>query len=530
MAFEEAIGGIDLHVHSTASDGSFPPAEVMEMAARAGLKALALTDHDTVSGVRAALALSLPDSMTFVPGVELSVVVPHPFPDSGVFHLLAYFIDPDSPQLGEALAVCRNARRERNPKILERLNALGVNMSFDDVARFAPDGQVGRPHFAQALVSVGAALDIPDAFRKFLAKGSPAYVPKFRLSADEALAAVTGAGGLAVLAHPSSLGMDPATLKNFLIHMKDAGLSGIEAIYPSHSPETTGRYLALARELDLCPTGGTDFHGAAKPDVAIGVGHGGLFVPFSFYEELSARRNAPKGFVRPPHSQLEARLGYRFSRPEILTEALTHSSHLGDGAPCGTRDNQRLEFLGDAVLGLCVAQLLMERLPDADEGQLTRIRAALVSEKALADLARSLELGPHIVLSRGEAGARGYDKNGILADCFEAVTGAMFQDGGADACQAFVNELFSPLVPENGHTCQADHKTRLQEVSQRLFSGSPRYEDVAASGPSHNRTFVMRVNLPNGLSALGTGRSKKAAEQNAAKSVLSLMEKLGEIT
>ena len=527
MAFEEAVGGIDLHVHSTASDGSFSPAEIMGMAAEAGLRAVALTDHDTVSGVSAVLAAGVPDSLIFVPGLEISVEVPHPFPDSGVFHLLGYFIDPDSPRLGETLARLRNARRERNPKILARLNDLGVNLSYDDVARFAPDGQVGRPHFAQALVSAGAALDFSDAFKKYLAKGSPAYVSKFRLPADEALEAVLGAGGLAVLAHPSSLGMDPSTLASFLLHLKGLGLSGIEALYPSHSPDSTERYLALARELDLCPTGGTDFHGAAKPDVALGIGRGGFFVPFSAYEELFARRG-PRGFVRPPHSQLEARLGYCFNRPEILAEALTHSSHLGDGAPCGTRDNQRLEFLGDAVLGLCVAMLLMERLPEADEGQLTRMRAALVSEKALADLARSLELGPHIVLSRGEAGARGYDKNGILADCFEAVTGAMFQDGGADACQAFVNEFFSPLVPENGHSCQADHKTRLQEVSQRLFSGSPRYEDVASSGPSHNRTFVMRVNLPNGISALGTGRSKKAAEQNAAKSVLSLMEKLGE--
>ncbi|MEW5734837.1 MAG: ribonuclease III [Thermodesulfobacteriota bacterium] len=222
-------------------------------------------------------------------------------------------------------------------------------------------------------------------------------------------------------------------------------------------------------------------------------------------------------------------LGHEFSDLSLLRQSLCHGSYPAENPDDPVRDNQRLEFLGDAVLSLSVSDMLMERFPEAAEGDLTRMRASLVSEARLAEVARGLCLGKHILLSRGENLCRGFDKPSILAGCLEAVIGAVYQDAGFGAAFRVVERLLGGLIQSlpDGLSAQ-DHKTHLQERSQALFQGAPRYEEVAEEGPDHDKTFFVRVTLPDGSFAEGSGRSKKAAAQDAAaKALQGLSEKEG---
>jgi ribonuclease III len=217
---------------------------------------------------------------------------------------------------------------------------------------------------------------------------------------------------------------------------------------------------------------------------------------------------------------LEGRLGHRFHNPALLRQALCHRSHANENPAAGPSDNERLEFLGDAVLGLCVGMLLMRRFEDTPEGDLSRMRATLVNETSLASMARSLDLGAHLLLGKGEALCGGADKNSILADTLEAVFAAVFLDAGYETASAVVDVLFSPLVPEPGGSLQKeDYKSRLQEEVQVKTRTVPQYQVAWESGPDHDKTFTARVTVGE-REALGTGRSKKAAEQDAARAML----------
>ncbi|MBW1988119.1 MAG: PHP domain-containing protein [Deltaproteobacteria bacterium] len=283
-------GGVDLHIHSTASDGSLSPREILAQAASLGLCAVSITDHDTVDGVRDALAHGIPEPLAFATGVEISTVPPEPFNQDLTIHLLGYLFDADDPGLDEELRVLKDARANRNPRIIQKLNELGLPISMEEVAEVAGDGQVGRPHMARVLVDKGLAPDTNAVFDRWLAKGRPAYVDKYRLSVQRAVEVIRAAGGVAVLAHPSSLNMDDSTLASFVEALKDMGLAGLEAYYTGHTPAMVKKYRKLARRLSLVVTGGSDFHGASKPAVSMGSGTGDLFVPFSVYEELVAAK------------------------------------------------------------------------------------------------------------------------------------------------------------------------------------------------------------------------------------------------
>jgi predicted metal-dependent phosphoesterase TrpH len=251
---------VDLHMHSTASDGSRAPADVVRAAKRAALAAIALTDHDSVDGVAEARRVGDELGVRVVAGVELSAVE-----GETETHLLGLHLR-DTTMIERALADLRGMRERRARRIIERLDAVGVHISMDSVLAQAGEGAVGRPHVARALIAEGWAVDSRDAFDRYLAAGRPAYVAKEQLGMRHAIGMIHDAGGLAVLAHPASSGT-----RERLEGLRAQGLDGVEVKHPSHSPADTARLAAIAKELDLVPSGGSDWHGAADGPRTIGM-------------------------------------------------------------------------------------------------------------------------------------------------------------------------------------------------------------------------------------------------------------------
>jgi len=267
--------GIDLHTHTTASDGSLTPTALIQQAHGIGLAALAVTDHDTLGGLAEAAGAARELGMDFLPGVELSVE-----DKDGRFHLLGYGFDPEFPELAEKLAQLRRGRAARNVQMAEKMAELGLPVTLDDVRAAAKkhsgDGDesevIARPHFAQALISKGVVASVQEAFDKYLASGKPLYQAKEVLTPADAIALLHRAGGVAVMAHPGLIPLSEAALAARVAALHDeAGLDGIEALYSQHSPADTERFLDLARRHDLLVTGGSDFHGTPKPHVPLGI-------------------------------------------------------------------------------------------------------------------------------------------------------------------------------------------------------------------------------------------------------------------
>ncbi len=257
---------IDLHVHSAASDGSYPPGEVVRQAKEGGLRAFALTDHDTVEGLAEAVTAGRDLGVEVIPGVEISAQFP-----GNTMHILGLLIDYTNGHLDERLAVLKRARAERNPQIIAKLNALGIPITMAQVEKISSGGQVGRPHIARALMEAGYVESIQQAFDIYLRKGGKAYTSKFRFPREEAIAMIRDVKGVPVLAHPFTLGLGSAfALKNLLLELKGLGLAGLEVFYSEHTPEQEARYLKLAKELDLLVTGGSDYHGQNKPEITLG--------------------------------------------------------------------------------------------------------------------------------------------------------------------------------------------------------------------------------------------------------------------
>lgn len=275
---------IDLHVHSTFSDGTNTPEELVEMAAKAGLKALALTDHDGMMGVERFLTACRLHGLRGVPGVEISVDF-----SGGTMHLLGYFVNHQDDRIEAALTRLRRGREDRNQLILERLRHLGFEVTWPDVAKLAKEDVVGRPHFAQVLVEKGYVNKKDEAFERYLGKGKPAYVDRFRLSVDESIDLIRGAGGVPVLAHPFTMDLGRRRLRVLMAELAQKGLQGIEAYYSEHSHDQQRFCLSLARDLGLVVSGGSDFHGAMNPYCKLGIGFGNLNVPDELADLLQAR-------------------------------------------------------------------------------------------------------------------------------------------------------------------------------------------------------------------------------------------------
>jgi 3',5'-nucleoside bisphosphate phosphatase len=281
---------IDLHIHSTASDGTLSPAEIITLARQLRLAAISITDHDSVDGAREALEAGIPESLEFLAGIEISTNPPDDFGITGSFHVLGYGIRVDHGALNRALCEQQEARTNRNPQIIEKLNRLGVEITYTEVTASVADGQVGRPHIARQLIKKGYAATINDAFDRYLGTGQPAYVDKSRIPCDRAIELILAAGGIPVMAHPYLYESgDHRRIDHMAGTLREMGMEGIEVYYPDHSPEQTARYEQVAAKHGLVMTGGTDFHGQLKPDIQMGVGKGDLTVPYTLYRTLIER-------------------------------------------------------------------------------------------------------------------------------------------------------------------------------------------------------------------------------------------------
>jgi predicted metal-dependent phosphoesterase TrpH len=273
---------IDLHAHTTASDGDHAPTALVRHAAAIGLSAIAVTDHDTTAGVAEALQAGKDYGVEVVPGIELSAEV-----EKGQCHLLGYGIDPASPLLRERLREVLENRASRNEKIVGKLRDLGFDVSLEEIRAVAGGEVVARPHFARVLINKGYVGSVQEAFDLYLAKGAKAYVDRDRLTPEEAISLLHTAGGVAVLAHPNNLKRDEEETAVEIARLQSLGLDGIEARYNRHTPEDTARYLALAERRGLLTTGGSDFHGpTVKPDVVLGHVEGDLPAPTALLESL----------------------------------------------------------------------------------------------------------------------------------------------------------------------------------------------------------------------------------------------------
>jgi len=273
-------GLIDLHVHTNASDGTMTSAEVVSHAVEKGLKAIAITDHDTVDAVDGAVRAGQELSLEVVPGIEVSVDY------HGEMHILGYFIDVHNLELQGNLSLLRQYRDERNPRMIKKLRGLGFDITMDEVEDAAGGSVIGRPHFALVMQRKGYVNSFEQAFNWYLGAGKTAYVKKERLTPKEGIALIRASGGIPVLAHPKYIKVDNSQLNSLVIELKGYGLLGIEGFYTTHTPEETRFYNDLATSNGLIVTGGTDFHGQNKPNIEIGRGEGGLTVQYSVLEQL----------------------------------------------------------------------------------------------------------------------------------------------------------------------------------------------------------------------------------------------------
>lgn len=275
---------IDLHIHTTASDGTVAPAQVVAMARDLGLAAIAVTDHDTVAGVPEALAAGQALGVEVIPGVELNADY-----QGRDVHIVGLFLDTAAAGLTEATAWARDRRRERNEKIVAAMRADGLPISMEALEAEAPGAVLGRPHIAGWLVKQGLAADVPDAFRRWLNRGCPYYLPRERMSLTRAAEAIRSAGGVAVIAHPFQYGFEDTALDAFVRTAAQAGCQAMEVWYSGYGPDRQSVLLTLADRYGLAPSGGSDFHGERKPAVHMGTGiDGALRVPAGALDRLRA--------------------------------------------------------------------------------------------------------------------------------------------------------------------------------------------------------------------------------------------------
>lgn len=243
---------IDLHTHTTASDGILSPGDLITAAVKSGVRTLAVTDHDTVSGIAGAVTAASQYRLRFIPGVELSTNVAR-----NEVHILGYFIDPENILLNKELERLQRGREKRVHLILEKLQEQGVNPGWEKVSALSRGKCPGRPHVARAMMEAGYAKNMQEAFNKYLVKGTPGYIPREKLTPEDSIKLIVNAGGIPVIAHPGLVNSFDIVFPYLL----NIGIMGIECYYPEHSPEKTDHYVKLAKKNDLIITAGSDFHG-----------------------------------------------------------------------------------------------------------------------------------------------------------------------------------------------------------------------------------------------------------------------------
>jgi len=277
---------VDLHTHSTSSDGTEPPAAVVEAAARARLSAIALTDHDTLEGIPEAQQAADRLGIELIPGTEISCDWP-----PGTMHMVILFLEPGTGPLQDRLLKLQEARSHRNEIMVGRLQDLGMDITYEEILTEAGEGSVGRPHFAAVMERKGYVESFRAAFDEYLADGRPAYVPRQRLAPEAAVQLARQSGAVPVIAHPHTLGLNSAAeFGGFYERMVAIGLAGIEAYYGEYQPVHQHALAATLRDHGLIPSGGSDYHGAYKQGLEVGTGRGWLQVPDEILAELRAAR------------------------------------------------------------------------------------------------------------------------------------------------------------------------------------------------------------------------------------------------
>ncbi len=279
---------VDLHTHSRYSDGSDSPAELVEKAHAIGLSALALTDHDTLDGIPEARVAAEAVGLRLIPGVEISCEW-----TPGTLHLVVLFLEPGSGPLQDHLAGLQRARATRNIRIIERLNELGIEMTEDELTAEAGSGVAGRPHLAALLVQKGVVEDVRSAFDEYLGNGRPAYVPRERLTPEDAIALAGASQALSILSHPYTMGLESESeFRRTFAHLADLGMTGIDCYYPEFSVVERLAMVELTRSFGMIPSGGSDYHGTYKQGLELGTGWGDLVVPDEVLAELESARAA----------------------------------------------------------------------------------------------------------------------------------------------------------------------------------------------------------------------------------------------
>ena len=277
-------GYIDLHTHSNCSDGSMTPTELVAHAASRGLKAIALSDHDTVAGIDEAIKAGEEYGVEIVPAIEFSVQ------SDTETHILGFFIDHKHPKLFEALENINKTRWERTVNTCNNLRNLGFDVTIEEALELAPSGLIGRAHFAKILANKGYTSSVKEGFDKYLANGKPAYDGTQYLTAADAVKLIREIGGLSFVAHPHLIRLDDAKLREFLTELKNEGLCGIEGYYNEYSEEMQVYFQSVAKELGLEICGGTDYHAKMKPHIEIGIGQGNMEIPYSVLERIKQIR------------------------------------------------------------------------------------------------------------------------------------------------------------------------------------------------------------------------------------------------
>lgn len=275
---------IDLHIHSTFSDGTFTPLQLVKYAEEKGLKAFALTDHDTTEGIKE--AKSIETNVEVISGVEISTRY-----DKKEIHIVGLYVNENDADLNKQLKYYREKRVTRNFEILEKLNSLGVNITIDDVKESCTGDVISRAHIAKALVSKGFVGSYTEAFDRYLGDNKCAYVPRETLNYEESMELITKAGGVPVLAHPLLYKMSDTNLENMMVKLRQKGLKAVEVYYSTHSNSDTQHVMAMANRVGLIYSGGSDFHGATKPKIDMGTGMGKLAVPYEILEKIRGERN-----------------------------------------------------------------------------------------------------------------------------------------------------------------------------------------------------------------------------------------------
>lgn len=284
MKLVDRPAAIDLHTHSSCSDGRLAPEELVRCAAAAGLAAIAVTDHDTIAGVARALAAGEQHGMEVVPGLEISC-----FYQDISCHMLGYFFDHTSSDMALALEVLQQRRQARNRKMVSRLRSLGIPITYDELLRAGGEGECGRPHMAALLVEKNVVATLPQAFSRYLGNNGPAYVSRERFDMADAVAMIRNAGGVAVLAHPGLTPAIMADLHGILASMATLGVEGVEVYYPAHGRNVVRALTEAAAELGLAMTGGSDYHGSMGRDAGLGRGAAGGMVPFGCLAALKKK-------------------------------------------------------------------------------------------------------------------------------------------------------------------------------------------------------------------------------------------------